>query len=107
MPQPKCRDLGKISNYFNLFCFEIGVKPDEIKGAVFKSSLTEKKKIFIGAMYSLFTNQYRFSKTISGVLEQDPAQTTRMMDEVKFRYERDFDFRERVNNILNKIQNDN
>lgn len=107
IPKPKCKDLGKINNYFKLFCFEIGVKPDEIRGPVFKSCLTEKKKIFIGAMYSIFTNQYRFSKTVSGILGQDPAQTTRMMEEVKFRYERDFDFRDKVNNILNKLQNDN
>ena len=107
LPKPKCKDLDKIGNYFKLFCFEIGVNPDEIKGPVFKSNLTEKKKIFIGAMYSLFTNQYRFSKTISGILGQDPSQTTRMMEEVKFRYERDCDFKDKVNKILNKLQNDN
>lgn len=107
IPKPKCSDLGKISNYFNLFCFEIGCDPDEIKGPVFKSSLTEKKKIFIGAMYSLFTNQYRFSKTISDILDQKHSVTSRMMEEVKFRYERDPDFKDKVNSILKKLQNDN
>lgn len=107
IPKPKCKDLDKISAYFKLFCFEIGINPCDIKGAVFKSNLTEKKKVFIGAMYSLFTDQYRFSKTISGILGQDPSQTTRMMEEVKFRYNRDEDFKNKVDYILNKLQNDN
>lgn len=107
IPKPKCRDLDKMSNYFKLFCFEIGVKPNDIKGPVFKSSLTEKKKIFIGAMYSLFTDQYRFSKKISETLEQKRQSTDRMLSEVKFRYQRDDDFRSKVDNILNKLQNDN
>jgi hypothetical protein len=107
IPKPKCKDLDKINNYFKLFCFEIGVKPGDIKGPVFKSCLTEKKKIFIGAMYSLFTNQYRFSKTISGVLMQKHSLTSRMIDEVKFRYQKDADFKKNVDNILNKLQNDN
>ena len=107
IPKPKCNDLDKISKYFNLFCFVIGVKPCEIKGPVFKSNLTEKKKIFIGAMYSLFTNQYRFSKTISATLGQKHSVTSRMMEEVRFRYERDSDFKDKVDHILNRLQNDN
>ncbi len=107
IPVPKCRDLSKIKNYFRLFCFETGVRPDEIKGAVFKSNLTEKKKIFICAMYSLFTDQYRFSKTVSEVLEQRRQSTARMLGEVKFRYKIDDNFKWQVDNILNKIQNDN
>ena len=44
LPKPKCYDLGKINNYFKLFCFEIGVDPDEIKGPVFKLLLRTDHK---------------------------------------------------------------
>lgn len=104
IPKPKDTDLSKIPNYFNLYCSLNNIEAGSIKGPVFKSSFTEKKKIFIGAMYAIYAEVRLFSKNIAAVLEDEPWCTSWMLKEVKFRYAKDEVFKEQVNKLLNQIR---
>lgn len=96
-------DLAKIPSYFVLYCDILGIEPEKIKGPVYKSSLTEVKKVFIAAMINIYQDQYLFNKTISDTLIQHPYSTSKMVTEANFRYKKEPDFTRRVDNILNKI----
>lgn len=104
IPKPKDTDLSKIPNYFNLYCSLNDIDASSIKGPVFKSSFTEKKKVFIGAMYAIYAEVRLFSKNISEVLGDEPWCTSWMLKEVKFRYVKDQEFKERVNKLLHQIR---
>lgn len=102
-PSPTCTDLEKMSEFFKIYCTEIDVKPESITGPVYKSSITEIKKVFISAMINLYGDRRLFNKILSDILEQEPSATTRMIGEVQFRYKKDQVFIEKVNSIVNKI----
>lgn len=104
IPKPKDTDLSKIPNYFNLYCSLNNIDASSIKGPVFKSSSTEKKKIFIAAMYAIFTEVRLFSKQIAAVLGDEPWCTSWMLKEVKFRYVKDDEFKGKVNKLLQQIR---
>lgn len=106
-PVVKCNDLWKIEVYFEIYCKAYDLQRSEITGAAFKGDLVEIKRVFVGAMYNIFTKVYKFSKIISQTLEQDPATTSRMISDIKFRYKTDSDFKDRVNEFLTKINYDN
>lgn len=96
--------INKLAQCFDLYCKEIGVQPEVIKTGGGKAVITEAKKVFIGAMI-LKCNEPCFGIAISEVLGLIPASTCRMISEVKFRVRKDDLFHEKVNNILDKINN--
>lgn len=104
---PSSSDIEKIPYYFNLFCITVEKQPQEITGPVYKSSITEIKKIFMAAMLKIYNRQRLFNKTISTVLDQDRGATSRMISEVEFRYQKDESFSNQVDIIFNKIQSIN
>ena len=103
LPEHPSGDLSLISGYFKLYCNIIETDPMHIQGAVYKSSITEKKKIFISAMMVLYNEQYRLKSILSETLKQQRSTTTAMITEVKFRYQKDTSFHEIVDEILKKL----
>lgn len=106
MDQPLRKDLDMINPYFLRYANIIQVKPRTIQGPVYKSNMTEAKKIFISAMLQIFTNQYRFNKIISEVLGQRANDTSWMISEVSFRYHKDTEFTQKVDHIIKNITHD-
>ncbi len=104
---PTCTDLTKIPDYFKAYCLDIGVPPETVTGPVYKSSVTEIKKVFISAMLALYGQRHLFKKTITETLNQHPYSTTRMCSEVEFRRKKDVDFIQKVDEALHKIININ
>lgn len=104
--QAQCDDLTRIPMFFTCYCNTIGVKPETIQGPVYKSQITEMKKVFVSAMIVMYVDKYLLNQYISNALGQPPSTTTWMINEVKVRYKKDIDFTEKVNNILNLISDD-
>lgn len=101
--KPLSTDLEKIPSYFNIYCLHAGIDPQELKGPVYKSSLTELKKVFISSMMNIYDGHRGVNKALSLTLDQQTSYTSRLVKEVDFRYKKDALFIQKVNNILNKI----
>lgn len=94
------KDIKKIPMYFISFCREINVNPEQQKGLVFDRQRCENNKIFISAMVEIYNNQRLVGKTISETLNKKQPLVSRQVSEVKFRYKKDEDFKNKVDNIL-------
>jgi hypothetical protein len=106
MAIPACADLSMVPTYFALYCQAVQIDPDILKGPVYKSDITEIKKVFISAMINLYSSPHLFNKVISSVLTQNHRTTSWMINEVKVRYQKDIDFTNKVNNTLKTITDD-
>jgi hypothetical protein len=100
-------DLTKLPEYFIQYCSAIAVEPASIKGPVYKSSITEKKKVFISAMLRIYHDQHRFKTKIAEILDQKLPPTIRMIKEVQVRFAHDEDFKNSVTDILSLLHSPN
>src|SRR5690242_13034235 len=98
-PQPP-KDLSRLLEYLVKYCDLISVEVRSIKGPVYKSCLTEKRKVFISAMVTHYNGQHGLNKQLSQLLNQDSSQLTKIIKEVDFRYKKDQDFIQKVNALL-------
>jgi len=97
-------DLKRLGQYFEIYCAFINEDPSNVRGPVRKAHMTEIQKVFISAMLTLYLDRYQLNKTISEVLMQRPPAVSRIMDEVKVRFDKDKSFAEKVTNILQQIK---
>lgn len=98
--KPVSYNLEKIPFYFAEYCTFIGGRPDQYRGPVYKSSITEVQKIFISAMINIYQDQYQFKKKLTETLDQHPSAICRMIGEARFRYDKDWGFKDRVNQAI-------
>lgn len=94
-PTPLSNDLSRIPEYLKMYCIIIEADRESLKG--------EEKKVFVSAMLTIYADQRLFKKTVSRTLDQDFGNTSRMIQEVQFRYKKDQEFKDKVNNILTVI----
>jgi hypothetical protein len=94
-------DLSKIPFYFNRFCQLQQLNREDYIGPVYKSSKIDKRRYFIATIILLYPPHTRLlAKYISETLKQDPGDTTRMMQECEFRYNKIEEFKKVVDEMV-------
>lgn len=102
--QPIESDLTKVPFYFQSFCAIQQIDPKEYTGALYKSSKIDKRRFFIAVMILLYHPRTRLlAKCISETIGQDPGDTTRMIQQVEFRYQHIEEFRVQVDGMVEML----
>ena len=96
-------DLQKIPVLYERFCLLQG---QSYTGKLGNWKLTEERKVFIGAMATIYQGQYCFLATLADTLRMGRQNITAISQEILFRYKRDVDFKKKVDELLNTICND-
>lgn len=94
------KDISKIPDYFTSFCSAINVTPEQQAGRTYNRSISENNKVFISAMLCIYNDQFLLVKTISDTLKKKHPLISRHVSEVKFRYKKDQDFKNKVDNAI-------
>ena len=98
-------DLSKLSGYFSIFCILKNLNPNQIQGALFKSSLIENRRLFLGAILSIYNPHTRaLSISLANLLKMDKSLLRRQIDETNVRYRAYHDFRSEVDLIVTKMK---
>lgn len=93
-------DVEKIPDYFLTYCTKIGVQPEDQQGPVLDRSRSELNKVFIASMLVMYNDQRLVKKHISIALKKKPPKLSPQVSEVKFRYQKDIEFKTKVDNTL-------
>ena len=80
-----------------LYAKSVGLNKDDLVGVICKSSLTEKRKVFICIISKVYGRKWSFNQTLSKVVKISPQLISRILSEVEFRYRKDEDFRDMCN----------
>lgn len=103
--QPMETDLEKIPMFFKRFCQIKQLHASEYIGALYKNSKIDMRRLFVAAIIVLYQPHTRLlSKYISETLQQDPGDTSRMIQQMKFRYDKIEEFKCEVDELVNRIK---
>lgn len=98
------RDIKQMPAHLQAYCEMITTDLQSIKGSLYKSTLTEIRKVFISAMLRIYPGQHLLNKTISDIFAIKRANTSKIIKEVTVRYSTDQAFTKKVDQLLNLIQ---
>lgn len=100
-------DLTKIPDYFTSFCELQQINPEDYTGALYKSSKIDKRRLFVAVIILMYHRRTKLvAKCISETVGQDPAMTTRMIQEVEFRYSKVDEFKSQVDEVVKLLTKD-
>lgn len=106
--KPQETDLNKIPDLFIKFCTAQNLEPEDYKGALFKSSKIDQRRLFIGTMVKMYGNPWGLGVSISRSLNQHKQATSKMIGEVMSCYEHCYkdseSFSEAVDAIVEKMK---
>lgn len=97
-------DLGKIPEYFTTFCLLQNIRPDKYRGPLYKSSKINQRRLFVGAIISIYGEPWGIATALSKVIDQHQPNTTKMIKEVQMAYKTNDDFMEAVDRIVEKLK---
>lgn len=106
--QPIETDLNKIPAYFQTFCDLQQINPKDYTGALYKSSKIDKRRLFVAVIILMYHPRTRLvAKYISETIGQDKGHTSKMIDQVNFRYKKMDEFRLQVDDIAKLLIKNN
>jgi len=88
-PKPKYNDLLLVPHFLHQFCKIINIEPDKVHGSLFKTSMVDKRNLFVSAMIRLYNPElYRhpsdriiirrgFNKTLADALGIDQGRISK------------------------------
>jgi hypothetical protein len=98
-------DLEKITGFLGLFCKLQNIHPLDCQGALYKSSKIEQRRIFIGVIAQMYGAETRLLPTyLSKALFYDQSHVIKTMKESKFRYGLYDDFKQAVDDLIQKMR---
>jgi hypothetical protein len=103
-PEPLDTDLTKLKDYFLTFCLIQGINSKEYTGALYKSSKIDQRRLFVACMIQIYTPGARsLNRKLSQIFKADETNTRKMRDQVDMWYRTSDQFREKVDETVNKL----
>ena len=99
-------DLSKLSNYLVTFCQQQEIHSSFITGALFKNSLIEKRRLFVGVILAIYQPHTRaLAISLANLLRMHKQQMSRMIEETNVRYKSNCeDFKVHVDLLVDKMR---
>lgn len=97
-------EADSLQFHLHRFCEYSNIDVTSLTGPVYKSALTESRKIFINAILIIYGDQDKMNKTLSNVLKIRPSLISKTISEVKFRYKKEDLFNSASNKAIQYLQ---